>query len=469
MNTFFEMPHSLESETIVLGMMLLLSENNDYACQMLCTDDFYSEAHKKIFYALQKMYENSETPELNILYEKVRDCKELIELGGREYLLNCRNYVSQSYDFEAYTEIVKEKAMEREFMSFFNRQVLDVTKKTRQIDDILVECQDKLYQLQKRKNKNDILSQRDIISGKASKDGLSLLEIMQNRQEARLASGDRGFLGLSCGINELDRQINGLGNGNLIVMAARPGVGKTAFLCHMCVDIAVKNKLPVGIFSLEMSPEQIIERMIANHCNIEQEKLLKGYLDEDFIELSTGMVEIQEAPIYYFDSMNINITSLVIGAKRMKDLYDIKVLFIDYLQLLSGSAKFKNSDSRVNEVSEISRKLKLLSRELNIPIICLSQLNRNVEGRAIKEPMLSDLRDSGSIEQDADIVILLNRPEMYDNSKRPGIITVDVCKNRHGAPAKLDLCMEKQFGRIVSFAEELKEAKRRDSLYGQQF
>lgn len=459
------LPHSAEAESIVIGMMLMLSDYNDFACQTLHPEDFYIQSHSTIFKNLQKMYTKDQSPELRILTHNLSEANELHSVGGDEYIQNCINGSSSSYDFEAYVEIVKEKSMAREFFLYFHQVVSGLKKNEKSIKELLQESQEKIFEIEKKQNKVSCLKIGDIMNGKHSKDGLSFLEVLKKRREISQSKEYKGFLGISTGIHSLDLLINGLGDGNLIVMAARPSVGKTAFLCHMCVDIAIRNNITAGIFTLEMAPEQITERLMANYYNIEQCKLLKDGLPQEEIDLlSKDLSAIENAPIYYYDAMNVSISSLVTGAKRMKDLYDIKVLFIDYLQLLEGSPKYKNSDSKVNEVSEISRKLKLLSRELKIPIICLSQLNRNIEARAVKEPMLSDLRDSGSIEQDADIVILLNRPDMYDQTKPPGILWADVAKNRHGATGKVKLFMEMEYGRVLDFPKSLEESKQKDRV-----
>lgn len=454
---------------IVIGMMLSSAQYNDLACQQLMPEDFYITDTKIVFNNLQRMYNIGTSPELHLLYQQLRDNGDIEKISNKSFLNECVKYIATADDFEAYVEIVKEKSTRRELIVLANQISDQVPKSEKSVHDLIAEMQDRLFQIEKKQTKNSIVTVRDVLTGVASSDGLSFIDSLQKRQEMRSRPGFNGFVGISTGLRSLDPIINGLCPGNFIVVAARPGVGKTAFICHMCVEIAIKNRIPVGIFTLEMAPEQLIERFVANYCDISQSKIMTGDIGDDFVELSTGVAEMQESPIYYYDGMNININSLVIGAKRMKDLYDIKVLFIDYLQLLSGTSKFKNSDSRVNEIGEISRKLKLLARELEIPVICLSQLNRNVESRADKQPLLSDLRDSGSIEQDADQVILLNRPEMYDPKGRAGVMVVDVCKNRHGSPGKVEFFMDKEFCRLVDYSELLKADLEQARLENEEF
>ena len=249
--------------------------------------------------------------------------------------------------------------------------------------------------------------------------------------------------------------INGLGNSNLIILAARPAMGKTIMAMNIAENIALKGHKPVGIFSLEMTAEQLLQRLVCSLAEVETTKLDTGSLNGvEYQSVVSAVKDLQKQTIVIDDQPGIKITDLRARARRMKEAYDIQVLIVDYLQLLSGSNTTRNSDNRQSEISEISRLLKNLARELNIPVICLSQLSRKVEERTGHRPMMSDLRESGSIEQDADVVIFMLRRDYYDPMDKPGMAELIVAKNRHGSIGSVNLSFRKEFVKFLNYSPE---------------
>jgi len=448
-------PNSPESELIILGMMLSSQTANDYACQRLQAKDFFQPKNKLIFEALQKMYEQEKSAEQQILVQTLKDLGTLEEVTT-DYIHTSIKSSLYSFDYEEYTEVVLDKSLKRQLGIFMANAAQEILKGATSSDEDIAMCQEEIMKISKQKANNKFYSAQDIISGKNSPSGMSLLELVEKKRKDKQDS-EGHCTGLSSGLVELDLKINGLVASNLIVLAARPGVGKTTLALHMAVEVAIRNKLPVGIFSLEMGADQIITKMICNFSGIHQESFYNPDGKVPIEQIRKAIDDIKNAPVYLYDTHSPKITDICIAATRMKELYDIKFLIIDYLQLISGSARFKNSDSRVNEVSEISRSLKILARKLDIPILCLSQLNRAVESRTNHTPMLSDLRESGSIEQDADQVLLINRPDLYDQNASPGKVIVDVAKNRHGATGTVELGLIKQTGYFKDYSLYLNE------------
>jgi len=470
MKKLHELPNSIEAEMIIIGMMLSVAEDNDMACQKLLPEDFFEPKHVLIFDALQKMYEAQKSPEIQVLIQEIKDAGQLKQVGGIAYLTECKNCSLHSYSLDEYANIVLEKSMQRELINMHQRAAREVLEGKEEVINHIASIGSEMNKIGKKKSSGDFISSNDIMTGKASDVGDGFLEVLQKRQEIRESSDSTVCLGLPTGINSLDTTLNGLLKSNLIVLAARPGVGKTALAVNFIVEIGVKKKKPVGVFSLEMAPQQLMERMASNFGNIPSQCIAKGDVKDHWVKLTECTKHFMDAPIHFYTSYSMQITSIMIAARKMKELFDIELLVIDYLQLISGSAKFKNSDSRVNEVSEISRNLKLLAMELDIPILCLSQLNRSVESRAGNKPQLSDLRESGSIEQDCDSAIFIHRPSMDNPDDGPGRINLLILKNRHGPTGDVMLAVEPQTGRYSDFSTALeidrKKQQEEDMYFG---
>lgn len=430
-------------------MMLSSANDNDFACQRLIAQDFLDEKNAIIFQHLQGLYENNKPAELQLLIESLREKGDSAKTGGIQYLVDCKEAALIAYDAEEYANIILEKSIKRDLINLHQRSAKEAFESTESVEKHIANVTTELHNLGKKKFYNDFITMLQVCKGGTDKQPQSIVELLQSRQEQRSQAGEGNCLGLSTGFLKLDQMLNGLGKKNLIIVAARPGVGKTTLALHFAIEQAIKNKRPVAIFSLEMDPQQVIEKICSNVGNIELDKIHKGLFNkDDWTQLTTTIAEIQDAPLHFYTSYNVDISSILIAAKKLKEVHKIELLIIDYLQLINGSAKYKNSDSRVNEVSDISRKLKLLAMELDIPIVCLSQLNRSVESRAGGKPQLSDLRESGSIEQDADQVIFINRPSMDNPNQEVGRVNVLVEKNRHGSTGAIHLATKLQFSRF---------------------
>jgi len=449
MKKYHELPNAVDSETILIGMMLSSAGDNDLACQRLTPQDFLDTRNIVLFQHLQYLYENNKPAELQILIELLKEKNQLPAAGGIAYLLECKEAALIAYDAEEYASIILDKSIRRDLIHLHQRSAKEVIENADTVEKHISMVTSELHNLGKKKSYNEFITIEQICKGGTEKQPETILELLESRQDQRKEAGVGNCLGLTTGFPKLDETLNGLGKKNLVILAARPGVGKTTMAIEFAIEQAIRKNRPVGIFSLEMDPQQILERILANQGEIPLEAIHKGHLEQYWVKLTNTVAKIQEAPIHFYTSYNVDISSIMIAAKKLKEVHKIELLIIDYLQLISGSAKFKNSDSRVNEVSDISRKLKLLAMELDIPIVCLSQLNRSVENRAGGKPQLSDLRESGSIEQDADQVIFLHRPSSDNANDRPGRISVMIEKNRHGPTTVLYVAEELKFSRFV--------------------
>jgi len=296
-----------------------------------------------------------------------------------------------------------------------------------------------------------------LLSGIESESQLPYLKELQERQEKfrELGEDALAFTGIPTHFLDLDKLIDGFAPSNLIIIAGRPAMGKTAFVLNVAENVCFKSKLPVGIFSLEMSAEQLLHRMICSQANVQSDKIRTGSLTGvEYQGIVQTVKMMQEHTMIIDDQPGINISDLRARARRMKEVYDIQLLAIDYLQLLSGSSGSYGSENRQSEIAEISRMLKNLARELNIPIVCPSQLSRKVEERTGHRPMMSDLRESGSIEQDADVIIFLLRRDYYDPYDKPGLAEIIVGKNRHGKIGSVELSFRKDYAQFANYIPE---------------
>jgi len=447
-------PNSQEAELIVIGSMLSSASHNDFACQHLLPQDFFQSKNKIIFSALKSMYEEEKPAETQLLIQKLKDEGNLSQITT-EYIFECTSFSNNAYQLEEYVNIVLDKSMRRELMLLLNNSTQDISDEKRSAEEILEDFSKEISRILKKKSSHEFYTLTDIVTGKKSPVGVSLGEYIENKIKDRRDCKDSNCTGLSTGISSIDSYLNGLGKSNLIILAARPGVGKTTFALDVAVDVGIRSRVPVGIFSLEMSIPQIVLKLFSNYSGMSYADFDRGN-EVDLEEVKENMEKIKNAPIILYESSSCKIGDIMTAARKMKEIHDIRFIIIDYLQLIGGSARFKNSDSRVNEVSEISRSLKILAKELNIPILCLSQLNRAVESRNDKMPMLSDLRESGAIEQDADQVLMLHRPDLYNPSDSPGKVIVNIAKNRHGQTGRIDLAIDLKNGNFYEYSHMLK-------------
>ncbi len=439
---------------MVLGCMLTSINSLNIAADALDEQDFYFTEHKTIFQSLKGAYKNDKPADVHIIAEDLKRQNKLQAVGGVMYLTTLAQYAGTSAYIEEYVEIVKSKALLRRIIlaaQEIEKQALDDPQDVRTCLD---EAQASFFKIGQHTNKREGVLVSEVLSGLQGQAKLPFLKELQARQEQFLQRGedDPGITGVPTHYVDLDRMINGLGNSHLLILAARPAMGKTALALNLAEQVCFKNKMAVGIFSLEMTAEQLVHRLICSQSEVESDKIRTGSLShEEFHRVVDAVSGMQEHVMIIDDQPGLKITDLRARARRMKENYDIKLLIVDYLQLISGSSTSRNSDNRVNEISEISRMLKNLARELDVPVVCLSQLSRKVEERTGHRPQMSDLRESGSIEQDADIIMLLLRREYYDPNDKPGQAELIVAKNRHGAVGSVNLTYRKELAQFANY------------------
>ncbi len=386
-----------------------------------------------------------------IVCEELKRLEKLDAVGGAGYVATLAQYAGTSAFIEEYAEIVKSKSTLRKMI-----QAAQIVEKTAleepgDVQGALDDAQQLFFKISQSANPSAGVLVSELLSGIKATTQQPFLKELQERQEAFQTRGpnDPGITGIPSYFLDLDRMINGLNNSNLIILAARPAMGKTAFALNIAENVCFKSNLPVGIFSLEMTAEQLLHRLICSQAEVESDKIRTGALTgNDFQRIVSAVAHMQNRTMVIDDQPGLKITDLRARARRMKETYGIRLLVIDYLQLISGSGSNRTMENRQNEISEISRMLKTLARELNIPIICLSQLSRKVEDRTGHRPMMSDLRESGSLEQDSDIVMLMLRREYYDPNDKPGMAEIIVAKNRHGSVGSVHLTFIKELAQF---------------------
>ncbi len=454
-------PQSKEAEKLVLGMMFASVNALNAAADALHPEDFYFKEHQIVFHVLQEAYRNDRPIDIHLVSEELKRREQLKEVGGIVALSEIAQYAGTSAHIEEYAGIVKDKAVLRRMIATANEMEKKAQQEPPDVISFLDECQAKLYTISQEKSTKDGFLVRDILSGVRSSTKLPFLKELQERQEEFLTKGPNEalFTGLPSQFLDLDKMINGLCPAQLIILAARPSMGKTAFAINVAQNVAFRAKEAVGIFSLEMNAEELLHRVVCSESEVESEKIKTGSLTGgEYQRIVAAVNEMQKHCVIIDDQPGLRISDLRTRARRMKEMYNIKLLVVDYLQLLSGPKANYNSDNRQNEISEISRMLKNLARELNIPIICLSQLSRKVEERQGHRPMLSDLRESGSIEQDADIVMFLFRREYYNPQDKPGTAELIIAKNRHGKVGDVQLVYKKSLALFQNYVAPVGES-----------
>jgi replicative DNA helicase len=448
-------PHSKESEMMVLGCMLTSVNSLNIAADALDESDFYFSEHKIVFQTLKTAYKNDKPADVHIISEELKRQEKLSAIGGVSYLTTLAQYAGTSAYIEEYTDIVKNKAILRRIIYTAQDVEKNALNNPEDVHVTLDDAQQKFFNIGQSANPNAGILIKDIISGVKSASHIPYLKELQERQERYQEKGpeDLGITGIPTHYVDLDKMINGLAQSNLMILAARPAMGKTAFAINIAENVCFKNGIPVGIFSLEMTAEQLLHRIVCSQSEVESDKIKTGALNGiEYQRIVASVHAMQKSIMIIDDQPGLKITDLRARARRMKETYGIGLLIIDYLQLISGSGITRSAENRQNEISEISRMLKNLARELNIPIVCLSQLSRKVEERQGHRPMMSDLRESGSIEQDADIIMFLLRREYYDPYDKPGLAEVIVAKNRHGGVGTVNLTFRKELGQFVNYS-----------------
>ena len=430
-------PQNIDAEQSVLGAILIDAEAIQRVVEILKPDYFYKDTHRTIFLSMMELVNKSEPIDLITLTEKLRTQNKLESIGGASYLAELANTVSTSANVEYYAKIIDEKAMLRNLITTGSGIVESAFSENVETTDILDQAEQKIFEIANKRIKKGFVHIRDIV-----KDVSDEIESMGN--------DDKQILGLSSGFVDLDRFTQGFQKSDLIILAARPSVGKTAFCLNIAANIAIKSKKNVGIFSLEMSKESLVQRIIAADAGIDATKVRTGKLtDQDWKKLMGSFGRLDEANIFIDDSASINALELRAKARRVKTEKGLDIIIVDYLQLMHGT-KLK-SENRTQEISEIARHLKAIAKELNIPVIALSQLSRAVEQRNDKTPKLSDLRESGEIEQTADLVMFLHREDYYEDVATPTSLTdIIIAKHRNGPIGRANLVFKKDITRFVS-------------------
>jgi len=430
-------PQNIDAEKSLLGAVLIDEETLADITEHVTLRDFYEKRHSMIYDAMMRLYEKRKPVDLLTLTDELKRKKELEEVGGSAYLTELTNYVPTSAHAESYAEIVAQKAVRRRLIKAsgeISEMGFDEESTTQ---ELLQQAEAELFAVSDQSLKQDLVSIETILTDSFDR----MEELHRNKGQLR---------GVRTGYRDLDNMTAGLQRSDLIILAARPAMGKTTLVTNLAYNVATIAKQPVLFFSLEMSKEQLVDRMLADASGVDAWNIRTGNLSEDdFSKLSDAMGEMAEAPIYIDDTPGVSVLEMRTKARRAAHEQPLGLIIIDYLQLMQGSGRDKGN--RVQEVSEISRGLKLLARELNVPVIALSQLSRSVESRTPQIPQLSDLRESGSIEQDADIVMFIYREAYYNpDTDRENITDLIIAKHRNGPTGKVELYFHPERLRFMS-------------------
>jgi replicative DNA helicase len=446
-------PNSKESEMMVLGCMLTSYNSLNVAADTLDEQDFYYLEHKIVFRGLKQLYKKDKPSDIHLLAEELKNENKLEEIGGINYLTTLAQYAGTSAYIEEYAQLVKDKSLLRQMIQVAEEITKKALQEPQEVQTLLDEAQGDFFQISQRANTGAGINIKDLLSGLKASSQIPYLKQLQERQEEyQLHGNNLGITGMTTHFTDLDKLINGFSPSNLMILAARPAMGKTAFAINVAENICFKEKKSVGIFSLEMTSEQLLHRIICSQAEVESDKIKSGSINgTEYQRIVTTVNNMQKCVMIIDDYPGLKITDLRARARRMKETHKIEFLVIDYLQLIGGSGTSRSIENRQNEVSEISRMLKTLARELNIPILCISQLSRKVEERQGHRPMMSDLRESGSLEQDSDLVMFLLRKEYYDPYDKPGQAELIIAKNRHGSIGSINLTYRKEFVQFSNF------------------
>lgn len=437
-------PHDIEAEQAILGSMLTDKDAVIAALEVLKEDSFYREDNKLIFNAITNLYSRNEPIDIITVKAELVELGALERVGGLEYLVELPERVPTTANVERYIKIVDEKAMLRRLITSANELIALGYDESENVDNIMDMAEKKIFDLASKKNTAGYAVMKDILV-----ESFAELERLYNQKG--------NVTGVSTGFYDLDNVTAGLHNSDLIIVAARPAMGKSAFAINLATNAAVKSGVPAVIFNLEMSKEQVGNRILCSEALVDSNKIRTGQIeDEDWMKLAQTLGRISDAPIYIDDTPGISAMEIRAKCRKLKLEKNIGLIVIDYLQLISGSGK-KNA-SREQEISEISRSLKILAKELNVPVIALSQLSRTAEKRDDKRPMLSDLRESGAIEQDADIVMFLYRDDYYNpDTEKKNVAEVILAKHRGGSTGTVELAWLPSYTKFANLERRYNE------------
>ncbi len=427
-------PHNQEAEEAVLGSLLINKDAFIKIADILHADDFYIDKHQIIYQAMLDIYNEKEPIDVLSLSSRLKEQGKLDYCGGRSYLVTLTNAVPTAANIKGYATIVQRKATLRRLINSAHQILSYGYTETDQIDDLLDKSEQTLFQVSQKYLKNNFVPINNVLN-----------EAFDRIDQIHRDGGK--MRGVPTGFTALDEKLGGLQKSDLIILAARPSMGKTSLALDIARQVAVKQKTPVGVFSLEMSKDQLVDRMLCAEANIDLWKMRTGKLsdspeNDDFPRIGQAMGALSEAPIFIDDTANCNIMEIRTKARRLQMEHGLGLIVIDYLQLMEGRASTEN---RVQEISEISRSLKGIGRELGVPVLALSQLSRAVEAQNVPIPKLSHLRESGAIEQDADVVMFIYREDYYKkDSERKGVSDIIIAKHRNGPTGQIELFFDMQ-------------------------
>ncbi|PZM65108.1 replicative DNA helicase [Paenibacillus dendritiformis] len=431
-------PQNLEAEQAVLGAILLQAEALITAMERIQPEDFYDPAHQMIYEAMIELGEENQPVDLITLTAKLQAKQQLEDVGRISYLTKLANAVPTAANVDYYAQIIEEKSMMRRLIRTATQIVSEGYTGGEDVSGLLSDAERRILEISNRRSSTGFIAIKDVLM-----DVYERVEFLSEHQG--------GTTGIPSGFPDLDKMTSGFQRSDLIIVAARPSVGKTAFALNIAQNVGVRAKETVAIFSLEMSAAQLVQRMICAESNVDAGRLRTGQLeDDDWEKLTMSIAALSEAEVYIDDTPGVTVADIRAKCRRLKKERGLGMILIDYLQLIHGRGK--PGENRQQEVSEISRTLKQIARELEVPVIALSQLSRGVEQRQDKRPMMSDLRESGSIEQDADIVAFLYRDDYYNqDTEKKNIIEIIIAKQRNGPVGTVELVFLKNFNKFVSY------------------
>ncbi len=437
-------PQDTVAEKSLLGAVMIQDGVLPEILTILKPRDFYEKRHEIIFNAMVELYDAHKPIDLLTLTAELKSKKLLKDVGGAPYLTELSNFVPAASHAKAYADIVEKASVRRRLIKAGNEIANKAYEEDADVDSLIGAAEKDLFEVSDKIIKSDYVAMNDLLA-----DAFDRIEELHKNKGA--------LRGLKTGFRDLDKKTAGFQKGDLVIIGARPAMGKTTFAQNLAYNIASINGKGVLFFSMEMAANEIIDRMISDVSGVDNWKMRTGNLsDDEFQKIGDAMAEMDEIPIYIDDTSSMTIVELRNKARRAMHDHDIGIVIVDYLQLIQGTDRYKGQ--RVQEVTEISRGLKILARELEIPVIALAQLSRNVTGRDDPRPVLSDLRESGSIEQDADLVMFLHRPDYYrqndDNYEETHITELLVAKHRHGAVGKIELYFHPELLRFMSLDKE---------------
>ena len=433
-------PQDIQAEKSLLGAIMISDGVLPEILTIIRPRDFYDEKHQIIFEAMSSLYDQHKPIDLLTLTTELKSKKKLKEVGGAPYLTELSNFVPAASHAKAYADIIEKASVRRRLIKAGNEIANKAYEDDAEVDNLIGAAEKDLFEVSDKIVKSDYVAMEELLA-----DAFDRIEELHKNKGA--------LRGLKTGFRDLDKMTAGLQKGDLVIVGARPAMGKTTFAQNLAYNVASINKKGVLFFSMEMAASQIIDRMISDVSGVDNWKMQTGNLsEEEFQKIGDALSEMDEIPIYIDDTSSMTVVELRNKARRAVHDHDIGVIIVDYLQLIAGDGAYRGN--RVMEVTEISRGLKVLARELEVPVVALAQLSRNVTGRDNPRPVLSDLRESGSIEQDADLVMFLHRPDYYkqndDDYEETHITELLIAKHRHGAVGKIELYFHPELLRFMS-------------------